>query len=103
MSLKIYENQGAFELHGQVSTYNAIQVKKYFEIILKMRSRVVINLNFLENMDVVGVYELRNLLVHATEAGRYLTIEGANNPNIKDAFIDSGCNLSYFNYFQLSA
>jgi len=103
MSLNIYENEGVFELHGKVSSYNAEQVKKYFEIMLKMKSRVIINLSLLDQMDVSGVYAFYELLLHATAEGKYLTFKGANNPSLQVAFLNSGCNLFEFNYFQLSA
>ncbi len=103
MSLNIYENEGVFELHGKVSSYNAKQVKKYFEIMLKLKSKAIINLSLLEQIDVSGVYAFYELLLHATAEGKYLSFQGANNPNLQAAFLNSGCNLFDFNYFQLSA
>lgn len=103
MSLNIYENEGVFELHGKVLSYNAQQVKKYFQIMLKLKSRVIINLSLLEKLDVTGVYAFYELLIYATAEGKYLTFKGASNPSLQVAFLNSGCNLFDFNYFQLSA
>ena len=103
MTLNIYEIEGVFELQGEVTTYNAQQVEKYFEVMLRLKPQVIINLSRLESMDVAGVYAFYNLLNQASKEGKFLRFVGANNFKLQNAFLNSGCNLFDFNYFDSSA
>ena len=79
MTLNIYEIEGVFELQGDVTTYNAQQVEMYFEVMLRLKPQVIINLSRLESMDVAGVYAFCNLLNQASKEGKFLRFVGANN------------------------
>lgn len=103
MSLNIKENNGIFEVSGNLSADNAYQVRKYFEIIVKMKGNIKICLNKLDSMDIASVFELRTLITNAAQAGKVLTFLGAQNKKIQGAFLGSGCDLFHFNYFKMSA
>ena len=103
MSLNIKENNGIFEVSGNISAANAYQVRKYFEIMMKMKGNIKICLNKLDSMDIASVFEFRTLLTHAASQGKVLTMLGANNKKIQGAFIGSGCDLFNYNYFKMSA
>lgn len=103
MSLNIKENNGIFEVSGNLSAANAYQVRKYFEIIVKMNGNIRICLNKLDSMDIASVFELRTLITKAAHNGKILTFLGAGNRKIQGAFLGSGCDLFNYNYFKMSA
>ncbi|WP_026933729.1 hypothetical protein [Christiangramia echinicola] len=103
MALSINENNGIFEVNGNLSASNTYQVRKYFEIILKMKNNIKISLEKLDSMDIASVFELRALMSYAAKHGKIVTFDGARNKKIQGAFLGSGCDLFSFNYFRLSA
>ena len=103
MSLNITEKNGIFEVSGNLSAANAHQVRKYFEIMVKMNGNLKICLSKLDSMDIASVFELKTLLTNAAHQGKILTVLGAGNKKIHGAFLRSGCDLFNYNYFKMSA
>lgn len=103
MALTINENNGVFEVTGNLSASNTYQVRKYFEIMLKMRNNIRISLAKLDSMDIASVFEFRALMAFAARHGKIVTFDGAKNKKIQGAFLGSGCDLFSFNYFRMSA
>ena len=103
MALSINENNGIFEVNGNLSASNSYQVKRYFEIMLKMKGNIRISLEKLDSMDIASVFEFRALMSNAGKQGKIVTFDGAKNKKIQGAFLGSGCDLFRFNHFKLSA
>lgn len=103
MAISIKENNGTFEVSGNLSANNSYQVRKYFEIMLKMKSNLKISLAKLDSMDIASVYDFQALMSFAAKHGKIVSFKGAQNKKIQGAFLGSGCDLFSFNYFRMTA
>lgn len=103
MALSIKENNRIFEVNGNLSASNSYQVRKYFEIMLKMNGNIKISLENLDSMDIGSVFELKALAALASRQGKTVTFIGSKNKKIQGAFLGSGCDLFSFNHLKLSA
>lgn len=92
MALSIKETNGIFELIGNLSASNSYQVRKYFEVMLKMKKKVKVSLDKLDSMDIGSVFEMRALILYAARRGRVINFTGNNNGKIRGAFLGAGFN-----------
>lgn len=93
MDLTIKEKKGVFEIWGNLSACNIHQVKKFFDLMLKLKQEIAISLQYIDTMDIASVYELSLLRVNAEQNGRQLKYSGKENAKIRGAFFGAGVNL----------
>ncbi|TRO63339.1 hypothetical protein [Christiangramia sabulilitoris] len=103
MALKIKENNGIFEISGRLSSSNSFQVRKYFEVILKMKHYVRISLEQLDGMDIGSVFEFRALIMYAARRGRVVNFVGDENRRIRGAFLGAGVDLMSYNTMKVTS
>ncbi len=103
MALTINENNGVFEVTGNLSASNTYQVRKYFEIMIQMKGNLRISLEKLDSLDIGSVFEFRTLISYAARHGKTITFDGAKNKKIRGALIGSGYDLFSFQLVKMSA
>lgn len=86
MPLQIKNNQGIFEINGNIIAENVYSLKHHFEQLLVQSERIIISLDHVKKIDAYGVQVLTKLHKMAMKSNKILSIIGKENKTIKKAF-----------------
>lgn len=86
MALTITENQGIFEINGQLINKNALSLHQHFRKLLNTTEKVIVSLEKVKKIDTQGVHVLTNLHKKAMKSNKIFCIIGGENQNIQNAF-----------------
>ena len=84
MALEIKENSGMFQIHGKVTSQNLGALRIYFNAVLESQSTMVLNLEYLEDMDASAALFFEKLYRNAAAMNKVITIVGEENRNISE-------------------
>jgi len=86
MALTITNNQGIFEINGNLISQNALSLEHHFQQILSNKEKIVVCLNKVKCIDTYGIIVLTNLYKSAMKNNKILYIIGKENKKIQKAF-----------------
>lgn len=84
MALEIKESKGIFQIHGKVTSQNLGALKVYFDTVLASQNTIVVNLEYLKDMDASAALFFEKLYRDAAARNKAMTIVGRENQNISE-------------------
>jgi len=97
LNFQIINNQGTFEIHGNLTSKNASYTKEYFNTLLDRYYEVVICLNKVTKLDNSALQVLRFISKKAKQRSKILFVLGKNNRKIKSAIQRANLNSIFRN------
>ena len=84
MALEIRENRGVFQINGIVTSQNIGALKIYFDTVLESQNSIVVNLEYLHDMDASAARFFEKLYKSAAAMNKVISIVGLENQNISE-------------------
>ncbi|MBQ0733836.1 STAS domain-containing protein [Aquimarina celericrescens] len=86
MALQITNNQGVFEINGNIISENSKSLQSHFEQLLHKTDSVFISVDNVKKIDVSGINVLTKLYKSAMKNNKIFFIIGKENEVVKKAF-----------------
>ncbi|MDY8134644.1 STAS domain-containing protein [Aquimarina sp. 2201CG5-10] len=86
MALAITNNEGVFEITGNLINKNALSLEHHFRQLMNHSEKIVISIDKVKQIDTYGIRVLTNLHKNAMKSNKIFYIIGKENKKVKNAF-----------------
>lgn len=93
MAIKINQDEGFFKISGEMTSENALMLKKHFENFTRQIDDIIVSLDDVSYMEEGGAFTLEQLYLDFIKNKRVIQIIGRENKNI--AGVMKGTKTSY--------